>query len=73
MTWEEEAGSPAPPVVQPDTSWARAWNEVQLVFSDGTVSSLIPGGELQVRMVHLARNLLSSGASPRAEDPSTPT
>lgn len=63
MTSEEEAGSPAPPVVQPDTGWARAWNEVQLVFSDGTVSSLAPGGELQVRMVHLARNLLSEASS----------
>lgn len=68
MTSEEEAGSLAPSVVQPDTGWARAWNEVQLVFSDGTVSSLAPGGELQVRMVHLARNLLSPGA----EDPSIP-
>ena len=63
MTVEEEAGSPAPPAVQPDMGWARAWNEVQLVFSDGTVSSLAPGGELQVRMVHLARNLLAEASS----------
>ncbi|MPZ70315.1 MAG: hypothetical protein GEU71_12435 [Actinobacteria bacterium] len=51
-----------PPTPPRDVAWERSWNEVQLVFADGTVSSLAPGGELQVRMVRLARKMLSEAS-----------
>lgn len=51
-----------PPTPPRDFAWARSWNQVQLVFADGTVSSLAPGGELQVRMVRLARKMLSEAS-----------
>ncbi len=55
-----------PPIPPRDVAWARDWNAVQLVFADGTVSSLAPGGDLQVRMVRLARKMLSEAADTRA-------